>query len=66
MSRKTNVKEPRRELKYIVKHAFQYGAVNYKPGDIFEPQGARNDTTIIRTYVRAEYVDIVEKEAINA
>ena len=46
-----------KELKYIVKRTFQYGDTTYQPGDVFEPQGARNDGAIIRTYTRVEMVE---------
>jgi hypothetical protein len=40
---------------YIVKRAFKYlDGVDYKPRDIFEPTGARNDRVIIEFYCKKE------------
>lgn len=36
-------------VKYIVKKSFDYGTVTYKPGDLFEPQGLKNDDRIKRS-----------------
>ena len=49
---KNTKKEP---VVYIVKRRFRYiDGVNYSPGQIFEPTGARNDRVIIEYYCRKE------------
>lgn len=44
------------EVNYVVRRAFRYGAVQYRVGDVFEPQGSRNDETLIRRFCREERV----------
>lgn len=34
-------------VKLVVKKPFDYGAIHYKPGDFFEPTGAKTDARII-------------------
>jgi len=33
----------------IVRRKFKYGKKNYKPGDVFQPEGGRNDTVILKS-----------------
>ena len=35
-------------VQYRVRLPFKYGRKRYKPGDIWEPEGGRYDTSIIR------------------
>jgi len=33
----------------IVRRKFKYGKKTYKPGDVFQPEGGRNDTVILKS-----------------
>jgi hypothetical protein len=33
----------------VVRRSFRYGKKSYKPGDVFEPEGNRNDKMILQS-----------------
>ena len=37
------------DQKPVVRRAFKYGKKSYKPGDVFEPSGEKNDAMILKS-----------------
>jgi len=48
------------DVEYVVKMGFTYNGKKYKPGDLWEPEGFKNDQTLIST---DRFVTPVEKQA---